>query len=273
MGPGKSPRDGESLSSASSFLTQSDWHGADTPGAGDPPGGPARSLPDQPARITAIHPHHHRPARFVVEVDGRPALVLSLDGIERLGLAEGQLWDPRSEVAVREGTVLEAFDRAARSLALRDRSSSSLARLLTRKGIDREAAQAAIERLRAAGFIDDEAYARRFARSRAASGVARGRIAAELFREGISRDAANAAIAETFEAERIDEGAIVEAAAARKFRSLGGLPPRKQRARLWAFLARRGYPMDAIRRAVNLTLDGASASEGSGDTEAPEPEG
>jgi regulatory protein len=223
----------------------------------------------EPPRITAIRPHPRRPARFVVEVDDRPAAVLSLDGIERLGLAEGRLWESCADAAAREGAVVEAFDRAARSLALRDRSSTSLARLLTRKGIDRDVVQAAMDRLRAAGFLDDGAFARRYARSRAASGVGRGRIAAELYRHGISRDAAELAIAETFEAERFDEGAMVKAAAARKFRSLQGLPLRKQRERLWAFLARRGYPMDEIRRAVTLTVGGASepgadAEEGEG---------
>jgi len=48
----------------------------------------------------------------------------------------------------------------------------------------------------------------------------------------------------------VDEGDLVEQVARKKLRSLGRLDPQSRNRRLWAFLARRGYDADHIRRAI-----------------------
>jgi regulatory protein len=200
--------------------------------------------------ITSIDPHPRRPGRYLVEVDGETVATASVSVIDRLGLDEGREWDTVENEVLREGAILDAFDKGANLLAARSRSGATLLRLLLRRGVEQPVARSALDRLRDAGFVDDAAFARQVARSRATAGFSRRRIAQELFRAGIERSLAVEAIEETFEAEALDEGAIVEEAAIRKARSLTGMDPARRRRRLWAYLARRGYSVDHIRAAV-----------------------
>ena len=80
---------------------------------------------------------------------------------------------------------------AAREIVLRrlDRSAApraALAELLERKEVDPRVATEVLDRLEAAGVIDDTAYAARLARTRfAEKGTARRAIAEELRRKGL----------------------------------------------------------------------------------------
>ena len=80
---------------------------------------------------------------------------------------------------------------AAREIVLRrlDRSAApraALAELLERKEVDSRVASEVLDRLEAAGVIDDTAYAARLARTRfAEKGAARRAIAEELRRKGL----------------------------------------------------------------------------------------
>ena len=80
---------------------------------------------------------------------------------------------------------------AAREIVLRrlDRSAApraALAELLERKEVDPRVATEVLDRLEAAGVIDDTAYAARLARTRfAEKGAARRAIAEELRRKGL----------------------------------------------------------------------------------------
>ena len=80
--------------------------------------------------------------------------------------------------------------------------------------------------------------------------MSRRRIAAELAKRGVARELADAAIAEVMSDENIDERAIVEAAAAKKFRSFAKLDADVQRRRLYGFLARKGFAPDLVRETV-----------------------
>jgi regulatory protein len=100
-------------------------------------------------------------------------------------------------------------------------------------------------------LLNDADYAVLFTRSRATTrGMSRRRIAAELAKRGVARDLVDAAITEVMADESIDERAIVEAAAAKKFRSLAKLEPDVQRRRLYGFLARKGFAPDLVRETV-----------------------
>jgi regulatory protein len=86
-------------------------------------------------------------------------------------------------------------------------------------------------------------------------------VGQELFRRGVDRDVADAAIAETFEEEAVDEDLLVERAARKKLRALAGLDAPTRDRRLYAFLARRGFDGDAIRRAMKkVTGESADAT-------------
>jgi regulatory protein len=201
--------------------------------------------------ITGIIPSAKKPGRFELVVDGRHEATVSIDTVERLALALGRTYDGLRAAVQREAAVLATYDRALNMLALGARSSRELRRQLVRKGEPPEQVDAAITRLHAAGFLDDGAFARQFARSKAVgAGMSRRRIQQELGRRGVAREVGDGAIANVFEEEELDEGAVVEQAARKKLRSLKNLDVDTRKRRLYAFLARRGYDLDDIRRAV-----------------------
>jgi regulatory protein len=143
-------------------------------------------------------------------------------------------------------------------LEARARGVVELRRLLLRKGEPERDVDAAIERLRANGLLDDANFARQLARSKAlGAGLSRRRIAQELAKRGVDRALSSEAIEDVFADENIDEDASIERVARKKLRTMANLEPAVQRRRLFGFLARRGYENDAIQRVLRLVIDDA----------------
>ena len=143
------------------------------------------------------------------------------------------------------------YDRALDLLTIRSRSVVELRRKLIQKGEPAEAVDAAIERLKAQKFLDDENFARQFARSKAlGAGASRRRIAMELGRKGVDRETADAAIDDLAESEGIDLAASIHKVAGKKWKSLSRLDEQTASRRLYGFLARRGFNPDEIRVAM-----------------------
>jgi len=212
--------------------------------------------------ISGIVASPRAPGRFSVIVDGKAAHTLGLAAIERLRLTVGGSTVGREEVIAREEGALRTYDRAVLMLAARGRAAKDLERQLVRKGEPAEFARLAVERLVAEGFVDDESYARSFVRSKSASaGLARFRLKQELGRQGVDRAVADEAIAEVFEEESVDEVATATALAAKRVRSLRDADPQSQRRRLYAFLARRGYPPSVISTAIEQATGASEEDE------------
>lgn len=148
----------------------------------------------------------------------------------------------------RPGTT---YSRSLDMLARAPRSARDLRRRLLLKGEPESDVDAAVERLVAAGLLDDAAYARAFVRSKISSqGFSRRRLQQELAKRGVARDISDAAIAEVMYDDDVDEVANIERVARKKLRMLRGLDDETQRRRLHAFLARRGYDVDGVRAVV-----------------------
>lgn len=203
--------------------------------------------------ISGIVPTTRRPGRFDILVDGHSIATLSIDAIERLRIAVGVEADILLQAINDEAAQLAVYDRALNMLAFRARSASELARALVRKGSERAEVDRAIARLQEQGLLDDAAFAQAFTRAKVlGANLSRRRVQQELTRKGVARDVGEQAVTAVFEAEGIDQREMVEAAARRKARSLGRLDPVVRRRRLYAFLARRGYDSDDIRRAMEV---------------------
>jgi regulatory protein len=141
-------------------------------------------------------------------------------------------------------------------LEARARAVTELRRLLIKKGEPPDDVDAAIERLRASGLLDDANFARQLARSKAlGGGHSRRRIQQELAKRGVARDVSDQAIAQVFEEEGVDEGASIERVARKRLRTLTGVDGATRKRRLYGFLARRGYDSDAIARVLRVVLD------------------
>lgn len=152
------------------------------------------------------------------------------------------------------------YDRALDMLEARSRGVAELRRLLLRKGEPEADVDAAIERLRASGLLDDANFARQLTRSKAlGAGHSRRRIQQELTKRGVAREISDEAIAEVFEHEEVDEEASIERVARKKLRMLTKADAPTRRRRLYAFLARRGYDADDIQRAMKVVLEDRDA--------------
>jgi regulatory protein len=139
-------------------------------------------------------------------------------------------------------------------LARAPRSARDLRRRLLLKGEPETDVDAAIDRLTAAGLLNDAAYARAFVRSKVSSqGFSRRRLQFELAKRGVARDVADAAIVEVLQDDAVDEAANIERVARKKLRTLEGLDEETKRRRLFSYLARRGYELGEVR-AVMRTM-------------------
>jgi regulatory protein len=206
--------------------------------------------------ITGIVAAPRRPGRFELAVDGKAAVVVSVELIERLGLRVGGALDGVAGQALAdEARALGTYDRAVGLLAVQGRSARELARKLKERGERERDVAAAIARLTVAGLVDDAAYARQLARSRVGGrGDSRRRVAQVLAQKGVTRDVADEAVAEVFADESVDEEALAEAAARKKVRTLAGEDALTRRRRLYGYLARRGHDGDVIRRVLGRVL-------------------
>ena len=149
-------------------------------------------------------------------------------------------------------------ERVARAILLRQltagpRTREQLRAALQRRNVPDDVAEPLLERFTEVGLIDDAAYAESLIRSDAASGgLSRRRIAHRLRERGVPEDVAAQAVA------GIDPDEEFRAAvdlAQRRGARLRGLDPATARRRLAGYLARRGYPAQTVRRAVDQALE------------------
>ena len=144
-----------------------------------------------------------------------------------------------------------AYNYALNLLSARPYATRALHRKLIQKEYTAADADDAIRRLVSAGLLDDEKYAEQYARSKIlGTGASKRRLTQELYRKGIRGDVATNAIANVIADEEIDTAAVIDRVARKKLAQLGDLQPLVLRRRLFAFLARRGYDVDEIKRIV-----------------------
>jgi len=140
--------------------------------------------------------------------------------------------------------------RALGLLVRREHSRKELVRKLRGRGVEPEAADAAVARLAGEGWQDDDRFAEFLVRSRAGSGYGPLHIRAELGTHGLDRDAV-AAVLDAYEGDwRENARDLVR----RRFGEAGpqDLAQRRKAADL---LARRGFDADTIRAASRFDPD------------------
>jgi len=115
----------------------------------------------------------------------------------------------------------EAFDRAVRALGRRDHSTESLRAKLELAGVPADAQDEALERLAAAGYLDDGRFARDRAEHLAGKGYGDEWIRADLEAQGVGPEVTEAALAELEpERERAERQAVAAGDALRTARTL-----------------------------------------------------
>ena len=140
--------------------------------------------------------------------------------------------------------------RALGLLVRREHSKKELNRKLQARGIEPEAAQAAVERLAGEGWQDDVRFAASVVRNRASSGYGLLHIRAELGTHGLDSEAVGAAMA-TFEGDWTENARDL---IRRRFGEDGPVDL-VQRRKAADLLARRGFDGNSIRLATRFDLE------------------
>jgi len=201
--------------------------------------------------LTGLAPDPRRPDYRLVEVDRGRFASLPVEALAGLDLVVGQEIGPLVLERLQELADLEAAHRAAlRALARRAHARFDLRRRLLQKQHPPAAVDGALDRLGAAGLLNDAQFARDFAAAKARRGRGPARLVRDLQSQGIDRRIAEDAVRTSLAAEGIDPEQAVRALAEKRARQLAGLPAPVRKRRLVAFLVRRGFGGSEIRSVV-----------------------
>jgi len=142
-----------------------------------------------------------------------------------------------------------AYVDALYLLARRELSERQLRGRLVEREHQRDEIDAAVDRLREEGSVDDGRVARAFARTALkVKGRGRLRIQRELHALGISKDIAAEAIAETF--GDVDERALIARAIDKKLRGGRKIDSPAAYARVYQYLMRQGFSPAGVAGAL-----------------------
>jgi regulatory protein len=155
----------------------------------------------------------------------------------------------------------ELYEAAVRALMRRAYSVYEMKQLLGRRTEDDNLLRTVMDRLKRANMIDDERFAKQFARQRTEiRRQGKFRIARDLRARGVPDRHIEAALAES--AKETDESAVVRQRLERKLRTFRGEVTENKIASMYRSLLRAGFSADIVRRELkSLTRE-----------EVPEPE-
>lgn len=141
-----------------------------------------------------------------------------------------------------------AMEKAVALLAMRPRTQQEIADALRQNAYPARTIARVMARLDEAGYINDTNFAEQWAASRTGKGMGARRIRMELRRKGVDGDAIDEALSSIDEDEMLS-GALK---AARKAASGKDISDPKDRQKVLAALARRGYGYSEAKQALDM---------------------
>jgi regulatory protein len=213
--------------------------------------------PERSARVVEIVPGKGR-MRLVRLSDGRD-FIFSDDacGLHRIEVGAEVDEDTLAALDAAEQRV-QAHDAALRLLSHRSRSESEMRTRLKMRGIEPQAVDDEIERLRSAGLLDDEKFAQAWVADRQRlSPRGRRMLRYELLGRGIAPEAAERATRD------IDDLELALEAARSRARKASSNDYQAFATRVGGYLQRRGFGYDVIMEAMRIVwaeLAGGAAS-------------
>lgn len=152
--------------------------------------------------------------------------------------------------AKRGGSEQEALQRAFKFLSYRPRSEAEVRTKLSQLGFPQKSVDTTLEKLHSLNLVNDEIFARSWARGRAEGrGYGPLRIERELRQKGIAKPLISQVVKETFGREEGQEKA--RGLLAKRFRGKD-LGDRKVLHRAIGFLQRRGYRSSVIAEVLKM---------------------
>lgn len=205
--------------------------------------------------ITAMVVQKRNAERVNLFVAGEFACAISME--QALDLRKGQhLSDAELEELRAGGEANLAYQRALRYLGMRPRSIDEIAVYLQRKGYDETVVESILGKLKARGYVDDEAFARFWIenRNRFRPRGARA-LRHELRQKGVEGEVIDEALAEQ------DEEAAALAAVTSRAARYADLEYAEFEQKLMGMLARRGFGYAVCRRACKQAWDDLHGEE------------
>jgi regulatory protein len=213
-------------------------------------------------QITAIEPQQKNPQRLNIYLDGEFAFGLA--AIVAAWLKVGQDLDEEKIANLKTADEREVtYQKALHFLSYRPRSSAEVRQNLVKRGISGSLIDEIVNRLQAAGLVNDEVFARTWVENRN-SFRPRGKSALrlELRRKGLSDE-----IVQSVLDMQVNEESLAFDAARKYARRLAGLEWQEFRQKLGGFLARRGFSYTTLAPVVSevwkesQTADAGSISD------------
>lgn len=204
-----------------------------------------RAAAIEPGTVTSIEAQVHSALRYNVFLDGEFAFGIGRDLLLESGLAKGEYLDQdRLDQILVQDAVDRAVTASMRALDQRMQTGKELRVRMLRKGFEPIVIDAALQKLAAHGYIDDERFAELWIENRLAHRPrARRMLEQELRQKGIDREI----VQETVAAMEIDDLPAAIDLANKRLRSLQHLPLPDQKKKLTGILARRGFDYRTIR--------------------------
>lgn len=193
-------------------------------------------------------------SRYKVYVDGQFAFVLYKGEVREFDIEEDK---EISETCYRQ-IMTELLPRRAKKRAMnllesRDYTSSQLREKLRQGDYPSACIDEAIDYVESCGYVDDLRYARDFITYNL-DNKSRMRMEQDLMRKGIGKDIISAAFEELEQTgTRQDEAAMIRKLLEKK-KFDAGTASKQDKQRMYGFLYRKGFHLDAISRALLLDI-------------------
>ena len=199
-------------------------------------------------QITAIKPQEKRKNRFNVYLDGHFGFALGNELLAKKGLKVGQELSPQMvEELTSQDRLNNARDGVYHFLSYRPRSEKEIRDYLKKKELKEEEKEKIIKNLREEKLIDDLEFAHWFLEQRQ-NFHPKGNYALrqELRQKGIDQKTIDQVL--LTKKEELKLAKKVLAKAEKKYASLSG---REKKGKLMAYLLRRGFSWEAVKKAVD----------------------
>lgn len=221
--------------------------------------------------ITRIQSLRPRGLKVLIHTDCDEPFEVTLEALERNRLGVGDpLPEARRHLLLNDDTDVRVREAALNLLSYRMRTRSELKRRLRQKDFRPARIDLCLDQLEAKGFLNDEAAAAAFIRDRLRHRPrGKARLSSELRSKGLDADTVNRVINDVFENEGTDDLLLARQIAEGWLRrqnqdtvktladTAHSQSREKVRRRLYGHLTRRGFRGDALRTAIEETIEAA----------------
>jgi len=199
--------------------------------------------------ITRVEHQITKMGTYDLYLNDQYAYTVHEDTLVALQLLKGAILERSDLVRIeREERLYEAFDRAIRWIGRRPHASQEIQHKLRQLEFEEDVIDGVMDRLRSRQLLDDRAFAEEWTEQRIYT-QKKGRqwVKYELMQKGISSEDIDAALREV-DPEAEYEGALQ--LGLKKWRQTQG-DVRTRKHKTAAYLMRRGFPSDVVRKVVN----------------------